>query len=136
MIFKGFSVAKSCLRLESASLRLGTLQWISNIPSRFFSIKLGEAVRLCKNVQWDLVFICNISMQLVSLKLPLNEHMFRVVAELVQFEFSIHEKSCQNDSLLLRFFLLCHPVWWEATLEALQMRPICQNPRRNKSLAA
>ena len=33
-----------------------------------FSIKVEETVRSCQNVEWDLTFICNISIQLVSLK--------------------------------------------------------------------
>ena len=55
-----------------SSLDLDTLHWISNITSRFFSIKLGKTVLVFKNVEWDFAFTCNIPVQLVSLKTTPN----------------------------------------------------------------
>ena len=55
----------------------------------FFSIKLGETVRLCQNVEWDFAFACNISIQLVSLKTrpgPVcNFQSIKVHVELIVF---------------------------------------------------
>ena len=53
-------------------LNLDTLQWISTIPSRFFPIKLEETIRLWKNIERDIAFTYNVSLQLVSLRTTPN----------------------------------------------------------------
>ena len=77
-------------------------------------MKVSAKLQTARQMQQDIVL--NRTLQEIEkasniLFLKLNNTSYTETAKLLNY---------------LKFFLLWHLVWWKATLEALQTRPICQ----------
>ena len=71
--FKPYHFLKVCNENFQIYLcKLPSSMNIKHTKSTFSHFKLRKTARLWKNVEWDLAFTCNISVQLVSLKTTSN----------------------------------------------------------------